>query len=116
MVVNESKTEIMWIGNDKVKNQIKINNVPCSPIENMKAFGIYIDGNLKWDFQAEESIKKCRKLASVFGHLRKYMTESQFLKAVTANYYSYYIYYYRQNLESKIVSCTFQGYMNPGTN
>jgi len=58
----------------------------------MKTLGIMIDGNLKWNVQAENAIAKGHRLISVFKHLRKYMTESQFLKAVTANYYSTVFY------------------------
>jgi len=58
----------------------------------MKALGIHFEGNLNWDVQAEYALSKGRKLASCFGYLRKYMTEEQFLKAATVNYYSTVFY------------------------
>jgi len=94
MVVNESKTEIMWIGpkTESTIASINVCGVQCNLVDNMKALGIMIDGNLKWNVQAECAIAKGQRLLSVFKHLRKYMTESQFLKAVTANYYSTVFY------------------------
>jgi hypothetical protein len=58
----------------------------------MKALGIYLQGDLCWDAQAEHVIAKSHKLVSAFKFLRKYLTEEQFLKAASANYYGS-IYY-----------------------
>jgi hypothetical protein len=58
----------------------------------MKALGIHIEGNLSWDAQAESAINKSKKLLSAFRFLRKYLTEKQFLKAASANYYGSVFY------------------------
>ncbi len=92
MVVNEYKTEIMWIGKEPQLNEICINWTKCSLVKSMKALGIYIQGDLSWDTQAEFDIKKGQKLASCFGYVRKYLTEDQFLKAATADYYESVFY------------------------
>jgi hypothetical protein len=93
MTVNESKTEIMWIGKHSPKEtSIKINNVVCKFSKSLKALGIHFEGNLAWDVQADTSIKKAKKLVGCLKFLRKYFTEEQFLKAATANYYGSVFY------------------------
>jgi len=94
MVVNESKTEIMWIGQPLSNpiDHIRIGSV-CVPFSNkIKALGILIQGDLSWDAQAEQAIGKSKKLLSAFRFLRKYLSESQFLKAASANYYGAVFY------------------------
>jgi hypothetical protein len=56
-------------------------------VTKLKALGIVLQGNLSWDAQAECVINKSTRLLSAFKFLRKYLTESQFLKAASANYY-----------------------------
>jgi len=87
MVVNETKTEIMWIGDMPLIEYLSIgdNRVPLT--KSMKALGIYIQGNLCWDVQAEHALNKSKRMLSAFRFLRKYLTEKQFLKAASANYY-----------------------------
>jgi hypothetical protein len=92
MVVNESKTEIMWIGKNQPVNSININGTDCKLVKSMKALGITFEGNLNWDVQAENALKKGKKLISCLSYLRKYMTEAQFLKAATAHYYNTVFY------------------------
>ena len=58
----------------------------------MKALGIYFQGDLSWDAQAEHTLLKSKKLLSAFRFLRKYLTEEQFLKAASANYYGSVFY------------------------
>jgi hypothetical protein len=92
MVVNESKTEIMWIGKTPLIDKIMINNTQCDLVKSMKALGVYFEGNLSWDTQAEQAIAKAKRLTSCLGYLRKYLDEKQFLKAATAHYYSTVFY------------------------
>jgi len=92
MVVNESKTELMWIGNTKHTDTVEINGKVLSFQSNMKALGLIIESNLSWSMQAEMAIKKGAKLLSNFKFLRKYLTESQFLKAVSAHFYGAVFY------------------------
>ncbi len=49
---------------------------------------LFNDKTLAWDAQAEHVLVKSKKLLSAFKFLRKYLTETQFLKAALANYYS----------------------------
>jgi hypothetical protein len=92
MVVNESKTELMWITKVPLHEQIKVGDLTCTPVLSIKALGIKIDHNLSWDTHAQEVIVKGKRLLSVFGFLRKYMTEKQFIKLVTANFYNAIFY------------------------
>jgi len=92
MTVNESKTEAMWIGKTSPIDSIKIGSEDCKLVKNFKALGIFIQGDLSWDTQAESAINKGKKLVSNFKVLRKYLTEDQFLKAASANYYSTIFY------------------------
>lgn len=87
MVVNEAKTEIMWIGDNPLIEYLTIGTNKVHLSKQIKALGILIQGNLSWDSQAELAINKSKKLLSAFRFLRKYLTESQFLKAASANYY-----------------------------
>jgi hypothetical protein len=90
MTVNEAKTEIMLVGNEKGKGPTRINikDSPCVIKPQIKVLGIIFDKNLKWDAQADHAIQKGRRLISVFRHVRRYLSESQFLKTVTCNFYS----------------------------
>lgn len=92
MIVNKDKTEIMWLGKDPPCASIDVDGEPCSLVSSIKALGITIDGTLTWDLQAELAIKKGIRLNSMFKFIRKYLTEEQFLKSVTANYYSTIFY------------------------
>jgi len=92
MVVNESKTELMWIGNTKYADTVEINGKTLSFQTHMKALGLIIESNLSWTMQAEMAIKKGAKLLSNFKFLQKYLTESQFLKAVSAHFYGTVFY------------------------
>jgi len=61
--------------------------------DEMKALGIYINGNLCQDNkQAEFAINKGKKLVSGFKFLRKYLAKDQFLKAASAHFYGAVFY------------------------
>ena len=93
MVVNKDKTEVMWIGKNKDNiTELVVDGTKCTLVNQIKALGIIVDSQLSWDKQAESAIDKGNKLLSMFRFLRKYMTEEQFLKSVTANYYSTVFY------------------------
>ena len=93
MTVNESKTEVMWIGGkDAPIEKLKIGTDECGLVNNFKALGIYVQNDLSWHKQAEHAVAKGKKLVSNFKVLRHYLDESQFLKAASANYYSTIFY------------------------
>jgi len=92
MVVNETKTELMWIGNEMHADTVVVNDKTLTFKTNMKALGIIFESNLSWSMQAESAIKKGAKLVSNFKFLRKYLTEAQFLKAASAHFYGTVFY------------------------
>ena len=62
MIVNETKTEMMWLGANKLIDHVMIGPTAIPLTNKMKALGIYIQGNLGWDAQAEHVIAKSKKL------------------------------------------------------
>ncbi len=77
----------MWLGTHQKIDHVKVGPTIIPLTKKMKALGIYFQGDLCWDAQAEHVLAKSRKLVSAFKFLRKYLTESQFLKTASANYY-----------------------------
>jgi exonuclease III len=116
MIVNEAKTEVMWIGNFKPEiTHVSIGNTDVQLVAKMKALGIYLEGNLSWDAHGECVIAKSKKMLSAFRFLRKYLTESQFLKAASANYYgsvfyasSVWFHNLKQQQKAKLTSTHFR--------
>jgi hypothetical protein len=82
----------MWIGDKCTIEYLKVGQNHVQLTDKMKALGIIIDGKLSWNSQAEHVINKSKSLLSCFRFLRKYLTETQFLRAASANYYGS-IYY-----------------------
>lgn len=93
MCVNESKTEVMWIGNKNIKHPgITVGN-NLVPFQNqIKALGVTISHDLSWELHASNVISKGKKLLSALYHTRKYLTESQFLRSVANNFSSTVFY------------------------
>ncbi len=48
MVVNESKTEIMWLGSQAGSDTIMVAGTPCKTVSSMKVLG-QVDSNMTWD-------------------------------------------------------------------
>jgi len=82
----------MWIGKGKYTENIVLNRKTIPYKKHIKTLGIIIQNDLTWTMQAEAAIKKGAKLLSNFKFLRKYLTESQFLKAVSAHFYGTIFY------------------------
>jgi len=94
MMVGKGKPEITWISKFQVTDHqsITFSNVLIHFTTSIKALGVVIQGDLCWHKQSEESIRKGTRLLSSFKYLRKYLTESQFLKAVSAHFYGAVFY------------------------
>jgi len=59
IIVNKSKTEILWIGNWN-----HLPNKACSKCyfsSDLKALGIYIDSSFNWEKQSDFAISKAKK-------------------------------------------------------
>ncbi len=65
MVVNEAKTEIMWIGKTPLIDHLRVGNNSVRLTNLMKALGFYIQGDLCWNVQAEHALNKGKKLLSL---------------------------------------------------
>jgi len=62
MVVNQQKTEVLWIDKDRPSGDtIDLNVNVLNFADEIKALEIYINGNLCWDKQAEFAINKGKK-------------------------------------------------------
>jgi len=92
MVVNQAKTEVLWVGREKLIQEIELNGNQLQLVNKMKALGILITGSLSWDDQAEAAIIKGKRIACCFRFLRKYLTRDQFLKAASAHFYGSVFY------------------------
>jgi len=58
----------------------------------MKILGVLFDNNLTWEAQIRSTIKKCNSKLGVLKKLRQRFTVDQYLKIVTAQYYSQLYY------------------------
>jgi len=92
MVVNQTKTEVLFVGREKLLNEIELNGNILEVANRIKALGVYITGALNWDDQAEAALVKGRKITGCFRFLRKYLTKDQFLKAASAHFYGAVFY------------------------
>jgi len=87
MVTNVSKTEVVVFGqNNKVELEIDGNKITSG--ETMKVLGVQFDSDMKWSSQAKTVIVKLRRLNSGLKFLRRKLNTNQFLKVLTAQYYS----------------------------
>jgi len=92
MCVNETKTEVMWIGSEIRASSININNKDIPLVNNFKALGITLSNNLSWENHAQNTISKGRKMLGSMKYIRKYLNEEQFLKSVANNFFSTIFY------------------------
>jgi len=92
MVVNQTKTEVLFVGREKLLNEIELNGNILEVANKIKALGVFITGALNWDDQAEAALVKGKKITGCFRFLRKYLTKDQFLKAASAHFYGAVFY------------------------
>ena len=60
MIINNNKTPIMHIGNQKRtwSTEIKINDTKVHETDNVKLLGVWIQSNLKWNLHVEKVLEK----------------------------------------------------------
>ncbi len=63
MVVNESKTAVMWLGAKSPLTNVMINDTPVPLTTQIKALGIFVEGDLSREAQANHAITKSKKNA-----------------------------------------------------
>jgi len=93
MCVNETKTEVMWIGPEPVPNMdILINGKNIKFVNKIKALGVTISNDLKWEEHANNMLVKGKKILGTLKYMRRYLNEEQFMKSVANNFFSTVFY------------------------
>jgi len=101
MVVNQTKTEVMIMNNRRqIPQKIILGGVETEVRKEMKVLGVTFDNTLHWDQQVENVTKKAQQMISGLRTIRPKLTEDQFIRLSTAQYYGT-IYYRIQTWLSK---------------
>jgi len=90
MVVNQSKTELMMmqIGKTILPEKITLLGSEMSVLKEMKVLGVTFDNRLHLDAQLSNVMKKAQRMISGLKVIREKLSEEQFLRVATAQYYS----------------------------
>lgn len=110
--VNVSKTEmVVFHRHETGQGEIKIGEVTVKSKQSMNVLGIQFDNRLTWETHVEMAIKKSRSSLHAMRSLRKYFTNEEMVKLITANVYSV-LYYGSQvwllpNLKEKLYQKLF---------
>lgn len=110
MVVNPSKTELMYFNKDRVLTvQCDGNSIRSS--DSMRVLGIWFDKDLNWERHLQTVVANCRRIRPALRTLKKKLNTNELLQVVTSHYYSrlYYgceVWYncLKQNLKNKIAA------------
>jgi len=88
MIINQDKTELMLISKKKGNEPITLqcDTTKISSIGTMKVLGIMMDESLTWSPHISSVISKF-SLTGGLKYLRRVLTEEQFLKVLTSQYY-----------------------------
>jgi len=88
MVVNASKTEIMYMKHRQPPpKELVINDQPMKVLTEMKVLGITFDWMMNWSIHMENMIAKSNKMMSGLKIIRNKFSEKQFMQIVTSQYY-----------------------------
>jgi len=89
LVVNEQKTEFcIFHKTQKVTCEITVGTTRINSQMYMKALGVFIDVNLKWENHINYVSKQCDKINMGFRILKKYFNQNELLQLATSLYYS----------------------------
>lgn len=89
MIVNPSKTEVVIFGKTDLSNtEINFAGTMVNTSTNMKALGITLNYNLKWDTQVNTAISRSQARLSLLRKIRPYITIRQFLTIATSQIFS----------------------------
>jgi hypothetical protein len=106
--VNASKTElVIFHKHDSARGSIYLNQIRIDSKAEMKVLGIMFDNRLEWSCQVEKSVQSARQATQALGLVRKYFTNKEMSKLITALVYSR-LYYAAQvwllpNLKKKLM-------------
>ncbi len=106
MVVNPSKTEIVIFGK-KPPEDVMVNfaGSQVKTSQNMKALGIHLMNNLKWDLHLKEALHKSSAKLALIRKIRPYITMEQFLTVATSQVFST-LYYASTVWLNSTLSCS----------
>lgn len=105
MVCNVSKTEIMVLGDQKIKITIEGSEIESK--ENLKVLGMTLDSKLSWNTHVEHTVGKCRSFLYGLRYLRKHLSIKEIAKILKAQIVSVITYgapvwYHRINYAERL--------------
>jgi len=108
MVVNPSKTEIIYFNKETVMN-VTCDGNQITSVNSLRVLGIWFDREMSWERHLQTVMGSCRRIRPALRVLKKKLNLSEFLQVITSHYYSrlYYgceVWYncLKQNLKNKI--------------
>jgi hypothetical protein len=84
MVVNKSKTEVVIFDKDPIITEITFAGTEVKSVSQMKALGVILAHNLKWDQHLNTILPKSNAKLSLLRKIRPVITQSQFLQIATS--------------------------------
>jgi hypothetical protein len=91
MVVNQDKTEIMYVQSKKSEScsaSIVCGSSTILPLDKMKVLGLTMDSSLNWSKHIALTINKLSRLTGALRFMRKRLPDDKFLQVLTSQYYS----------------------------
>jgi len=93
MIVNPKKTEVVLFNKQSLPSMtIKCLTDQITTQDKMKVLGVIFEKTLNWTPHVETTIKKMNRLTHGLRFLRKRLTEDQFMKATTSQFYGLFYY------------------------
>ena len=87
--VNASKTElVIFHKHDSARGSISLSQTRIDSKAEMKVLGIIFDNQLEWSGQVEKSVQSARQATQALGLVRKYFSNGEMSKLITALVYS----------------------------
>jgi len=88
MVSNLSKTEaVLFARGRKQELEIEIGGEVFRTAKEMEVLGVTLDDKISWSSHISKVVSKAKKLNSALSFIRRKLTEDQFLKVLTSQFY-----------------------------
>ena len=89
MIVNDSKTELLFASRNKdLTLNIKCGTQIVNSKTTLKALGVQISEDLNWEKHVDYAINKSRQAVRRIKYIKKWLTISDALKLVSSQYHS----------------------------
>jgi len=88
MVVNSSKTELLFFNKIEDVMNITIEGNVLASARSMNVLGIWFDERMSWDVHLSKATLGCQRLKAALRCLKTKLNRSEFLKVITSHYYS----------------------------